>query len=150
MLPTARFLNASLPPQSGGAVEIKKATTAAARSLLENKVTVEEHRLHARQQRIAAIQMPPARLDHADFRIGEEMNRPLKQISWRNEVSVQDANELTGGRFESDCERAGFESGAIDPMNQLHIKTARAQFVRTSGGDVAGIVRGIVEDLNLQ
>src|SRR5262249_54482108 len=47
MLPAPRFLDAGLPPQTSGAVEIEEAPAAATRGLLEDEVTVQEHRLHA-------------------------------------------------------------------------------------------------------
>jgi hypothetical protein len=47
VLPAARFVDARPAPQTGGAVEIKETTAAAAGGLLEEKVAVEEHRLDA-------------------------------------------------------------------------------------------------------
>ena len=124
MLPAARFLDARFPPQTGGAIEIEKASAAAAGRLLEQEMSVQKHRLHPCEQRITAIQMAPASLNHADLRVGEIMNRALKQIARRNEVGVQNANEFAIRRFKADCERAGFESGPINAMNQLRIETA--------------------------
>src|SRR5215211_8142324 len=77
MLPTARLFDAGAPPQASSAVEIEKPAAPASRRLFEQKVTVEKHRLDACQQRIGAIQMTPAGLDHPDLWIGEEMDRLL-------------------------------------------------------------------------
>src|ERR1700693_265729 len=94
--------------------------------------------------------MAPSRLDHADFRIGEEMNRSLKQIARRNEICVENADEFAIGRFQSHRERAGLETSAIDAMNQLNVVTALAQFCRAGRGNFASIVRGVIEDLDLE
>ena len=45
---------------------------------------------------------------------------------------------------------ASFEAGAIDAMDELHVETTAAQFLRTRGGDLAGLIGRIVEDLDLQ
>ena len=94
VLPAARFLDARAPPKTSRSVEIEKAAAPAAGGLLEQKMSVEKHRLHAREQRIAAIQMPPARLDHADFRVGEKMDRALEQVRLRNKISVENTDKL--------------------------------------------------------
>jgi hypothetical protein len=150
VLPAARLLNARAAPKTGCAVEIKKASAAAARRLLKQKMAIQKHGLHPRQQRIASIQMPPAGLDHADLRIGEKMNRPLKQVRRRDEVGVENANKLTGSRFEPDCERTGLESGPVDAMNQLNIEAALPQFFGARRSHLARIVGRIVEHLDLQ
>ena len=77
MLPASRFIDAGTPPQPGRSVEIEKPAAAAARGLFKQKMSIQKHRLHAREQGIAAVQMAPARLDHSDFRIGEKMDGPV-------------------------------------------------------------------------
>src|SRR4030095_4647475 len=140
VLPAARFFDAGLSPKSGGAIEIEKSSTAAARGLFEDKMAVQKHRLNPREQRVTAIQMAPTRLDHANLRVGEEMDRALQQILRSDEIRIQDANEVARGRFKSNRQGAGFESGPIDPMNQLHIEAALPQLNRASSRHFARIV----------
>src|SRR5437660_367412 len=102
VLPAAGLLDTRTAPKTGCAIEIKKASAAAACRLFKQKMAVQKHGLHPRQQRVASIQMAPPGLDHADFRIGEKMDRPLKQVWRRDEVGIENANKLTGGRFEPD------------------------------------------------
>src|SRR5947208_2162252 len=109
VLPASRFDDAGLPPKPGGAVEIEKAPAPAACRLLEEQMPVEEHRLHTRQQRIAAVQMPPARLEHANSGIGKMMDRAPKKIARRDEVRVENPNELARRGRETLLERTGFE-----------------------------------------
>src|SRR5436190_4481620 len=45
VLPAPGFFDARFPPQPGGPVEIKETHAAAARRLLEHKVTIQKHRL---------------------------------------------------------------------------------------------------------
>src|SRR3977135_4044673 len=75
VLPAPSFIDTRPAPETSGAVEIEKPSAAAARGLLQQEMPIEEHRLDARKQGVAAVQMTPARLDHPDFRIGEEMDR---------------------------------------------------------------------------
>src|ERR1700736_512903 len=150
VLPAAGLLDARTAPKTGCAIEIKKASAAAARCLLEQKMAVQKHGLYPCEQRVASIQMAPPGLDHADLRIGEKMDCPLKQVSRRDEIRVKNANKLTGGRLESDCKRTGLESGPIDAMNQLNIEAALTQFFRAQSSHIARIVGGIVQHLDLQ
>ncbi len=71
VLPAAGVFDAGAAPEAGGAVEIEEAAAAAAGGLLEEQVAIEEHGLHPREQRIGAVQVAPAGLDHADLGIGE-------------------------------------------------------------------------------
>src|ERR1041384_128195 len=140
VVPAAGFLDARFSPQTGSAIEIEKASAAAAGGLLEQEMAVQKHRLHPCEQRIPAIQMSPASLDHANLRVVEIMNRVLQKIARRNEVRVQNANEFAVGRFKSNRESARFEPGPINAMNQLHIETALAQFLNTTRGDFARVI----------
>src|SRR4051812_48546079 len=74
VLPASCFFDARPPPQARSAIEIEEAAAAAARGLLEEQMPIEEHCLHLREQRIGAIQMTPACLDHPDLRIGKMMD----------------------------------------------------------------------------
>ena len=63
-------------------------------------MTVQQNRLDLRQQRIVAIDVRPARLHHADLRIGEVMDRAHEEIFRRREVSVKNSNEFASCRFQ--------------------------------------------------
>ena len=73
--------------------------------------------------------MSPPGLDHSYFRIGEEMNGSLQKISLRDKIGIKNTDEFAFGSLQPDRQRAGFETGAIDPMNTLNIKAALSQFV---------------------
>jgi hypothetical protein len=150
VLPAARFLDTRAAPKPSCAIEIKKTPASAARRLLEQKMAVQKHGLHPREQRVASIQMAPPALNHADLGIGEKMDRPLKQVWRRNEIGIENANKLTGSRLEPDCERTGLEAGPIHAMYQLNIEPALPQFLRAGSGYLAGIVGGIVQHLDLE
>src|SRR5205085_2608750 len=109
VLPAARFVDARPAPEPGGAVEIEEASAAAARRLFEKQMAVEKHRLDASEERVAAIQMSPARLDHADFRVGEKMDGALEQVRLRNEIGIQDADELALRGSQTSLKRARLE-----------------------------------------
>src|SRR6266568_5129171 len=57
VLPASPSFDAGASPETSRPIEIKKAATAAARSLLEQEVPIEKDCLHACKQRIASIQM---------------------------------------------------------------------------------------------
>src|SRR4029453_11414537 len=67
ILPAPALLDTGAPPEAGRSIEIEKPAAAATRGLLEQKMSIQKNRLHAGKQRIAAIQMSPAGLDHSHF-----------------------------------------------------------------------------------
>ena len=113
-------------------------------------MAVQKHRLHPRQQGVGPVEMSPARLDHSDLRIGEEVNRVLQKIRRRNEVGVQNADEIALGRGQTSLQRARLETDSINAMNQLHIQPARLQFVDTTRGQLARVIGGIIQHLDLE
>src|SRR5205814_6258701 len=125
VLPAARLLDARCAPKPGGSVEIKKASASAPRDLLEQQVTIEKHRLHAREERVAAVKVTPTCLDHSDFRVGEKVDRFVEQLWLRDKIGVENADEIAARRSESGFERAGFVTDAVGAVNQFHIEAAR-------------------------
>src|SRR6059036_1051357 len=77
ILPASALFDTGTPPETSRSIEIEKPAAAAARGLLKQKVSVQKDRLHAREQRIPAIQMSPAGLDHSHFRVSEVMDGSL-------------------------------------------------------------------------
>jgi hypothetical protein len=94
--------------------------------------------------------MAPARLDHADLRIGEKMDRALQQVWRRDEIGIENANKLAGSRFEPGCERARLETCPVNPMNELNIEATLLQLLSARSSHVLRIVGGIVQHLDLQ
>ena len=150
VLPAACVLDGGAAPEARSAVEVKEPSAAASGRLFEQEVTIEEHGLHAREQGILAVQVPPARLDHPDLRIGEEMHGALQDVGRRNEVCVEDEDELARAGLHSVFERTGLEACAIRAVDQLHIEPLRRQFGDHPPGDVRRFVGGIVEQLHLE
>ena len=62
--------------------------------MLQDKMAVEQDRFHFGKKRIVAIDVCPARLHHADFRIGEMVDRAQREVLWWDEVRVKDGDEL--------------------------------------------------------
>ena len=75
MLPAACFLDAGASPQTSRSIEIEETPAAASRRLLQQEMPIEKHRLDAREQRVAAIEMAPTCLDHSHLRVGKKMDR---------------------------------------------------------------------------
>src|SRR5882757_10499241 len=104
-------------------------------------MSIQKDRLCACEQRIAAVQMSPPRLNHADFWIGKEMNGAFEQVLFRNKIGVQDAKKFAFRSSESPRERASLKAGPVSPMDPLHAETALAQFLSTRRGNLACLIR---------
>src|SRR4029077_682080 len=94
--------------------------------------------------------MAPSHLDHADPGIGKMIDASPQGIWRRNEIGVQNENELAFRGLQTGFERAGLESGAVLAMKTLDVKPARLQERGLIGGDLAGLVRGVVQNLDLE
>jgi hypothetical protein len=70
----------------------------------------------------------PTRLNHADLRIGEKVDGSFKQVRLRDEVGIQNANEVAVRRDQSGFERARFETTSIRALDELNVKPAALQF----------------------
>src|SRR4030095_5260995 len=122
VLPASALLDTRTSPQSGGSIEVEKPGAAAASGLFQQKVSVQKDCLHAREQRITAIQVSPASLNHSHFWVGKVMDRSLQSLLWRNKIRVQDTYEFAFSSFEPYRQRAGLETSAVDSMNALNIE----------------------------
>src|SRR5262249_2962889 len=105
------------------------------------KMSIQKDRLHPCEQRIAAVQMPPPRLNHSDFWIGKEMDGAFEQVFFRNKIGVEDAKKFAFRSSEAHCEGAGLKAGPISPMNPLDVETPLAQFLRTRRCDLTCLIR---------
>src|SRR5207302_416252 len=113
-------------------------------------MSIQENCLHPGEQGIAPIQMPPPSLDHSDLRVGEEMDGLFEQVFLWHKIGVQDAKKFAFGSSETHRQRSSLKASAISPMDTLHVKTTLAQFLCTGSGDLASLIRRIVQDLYLQ
>ena len=100
VLPAARVDDRRATPDAGRAVEVEEEARAVAAAVLEHEVAVEQDRLDLRQQRVVLVDVAPARLDHRDLRIDEERHRARQEVGGRDEVGVEDRDELALGDLQ--------------------------------------------------
>ena len=113
-------------------------------------MAVEEHGLNAGEQAVVAVQVAPAGLDHTDFRIGEEVDHPVEDFWWRDEVGVQNKDIIAFGGEQSVFQGAGFVSGAVGPVDEFGVESCGDQFGDFPSADVHCFVGGVVQHLDLQ
>ena len=101
MLPAAGIFDRPLAPHTGSAIEIEKHMGAGAGAVFEDEMTVEQNGFNVSEERIVAIQVCPASLDHADFRIAKIMNDTQQEIFRGHKVGVEDSNEFAFCRLHS-------------------------------------------------
>ena len=78
--------------------------------MLQHKVAVEQYGLNLSQKRIMTVDVRPARLDHADSRVGKMMNGPQEEIFRRNKVGIKDGKEFSTRLLHAFLERPCFEA----------------------------------------
>src|SRR4029079_18416857 len=95
-----------------------------------------------REQRIAAIQVRPARLHHADSRFGEMVNGLMDDLRWRNEIRVEHRDELAGGGLEPFPQCPGLEAFAIRAVKVADVVPGRGHAIAAFSGDLRGLASG--------
>jgi hypothetical protein len=113
-------------------------------------MAIEEHGLDAGEDGVGAIEVTPSGLDHADGRVGEEVDGLAEHVRRGDEIGIEDEDEIAFAALHSGFEGAGFETGTVGAMDELDIEAGGAQFGDLFGGDFSGFVGGIVEDLDLE
>ena len=155
VLPAAGFVDGLATPHAGGAVEVEEDAGAGAATVLEDEVAVEEDGFDLRQEAVVAIEVGPAGLDHANAGLGEVVDDAAEPAGRRDEVGVEDGDELALGGAETFFERAGFVAvavGAVEVVDGLGIEAlgAGGEAGDHGAGHVDGLVGGVVEELDLE
>ena len=97
-----------------------------------------------------AIDVRPAGLHHPDLRVGEVMDRAQQKIFGRREVGVKNGDELALGSLHSLGQSPGFEAFAIRPVDVADRVAQRSITLDQATCDLDGLVRRIVEHLNVE
>ncbi len=94
--------------------------------------------------------MAPAHLDHPHQRLLELADRLLEDVGGRHEVGVEDEDELAGGDREARVEGARLEAGAVVAVEVVDVDALRAIALDGPTGQARGLVRRVVQDLDLE
>ena len=90
-------------------------------------MTIEKESLNPGQGVVVPVEVAPAGLNERDFLVGEMVDRFLKEVGIRNEVGVENENELTLGFRHAIFKSARFEARAVGAMKTLGVKTLFAK-----------------------
>ena len=150
VLPAARVVDHGDAQNAGRAVEVEEVAGARARAVLEDEMAVEQHAFHFGEEVVIAVQVAPARLHHADLRIGEVVNGAREEIGGREEIGVEDGDQFAGGGLQAFLQRAGFEAVAVGAVMILDGISQGAIALDQRLGEGRGVVGGIVQHLDLQ
>ena len=80
-------------------LKLKNKPAAETRAVLEDEMSVEQHRFDFGQEVVMAVQIRPARLHHSDLRVAEVVNRALEEICRRDEVGIEHGDQFAGRAF---------------------------------------------------
>lgn len=144
VIPTACVGDGGFAPDASGAVESEEASAAVARGLFELHVAVEEHGLDAGEDVVGAIEMLPARLNEADFVVGEVVDGFLEDVWVRDEIGVEDEEVFSFGELGAVLESSCFEAGAVGAVNVIDIKSLSTKTFSTFFANFYGFVGRIV------
>ena len=150
VLPATRIDDRFATPDAGRAVEVEEVARTISPAVLEHEVTIEQDRLDLREQRVILIDVSPARLDHRDLRIDEERHRPVEKVLGRDEVRIEDGDELALGDLHAGLERASLVACAIGSMDVGDVDALRRIAPHGLFGHAPRFVGRIVEDLDLE
>ena len=111
---------------------------------------VEQHGLDLRQQRVVLVDVSPARLHQRHLLVGEVVDGARQEVGLRNEVGVEDRDEIAARDLQSLVERARLESGAILAVDVLDVDALHRMATHGELGDLPGLVGRIVEHLDFK
>jgi len=150
VLPAAAGFDGGPAPDAGGAVEVQEFAVAAAGRLLQHEVAVQKQGLQLGEEGEILVQVPPARLHHADFLVGEVVDHLLEVVRCRLEVGVENADVLALGGGHAFVQSAGLEAVAVRAVAVVDVVALGLQIGGKLLGVRGGFVRGIVQHLDLQ
>ena len=119
-------------------------------TLLHHEVPVDADGLGHREQRELAVAVAPAGLHEARASIqDEEGDRLAEEIGRRDEVGVEDGHVLAPRGLQPLRQRAGLEARAVRAVQVPHVVPLRAELCDEARDQRRGLVRRVVEDLDL-
>ncbi len=118
--------------------------------MLDREVAVEQDRFDLGEHRVVAVHVAPARLHHRELRLGEIGHRAAQEVGRRDEIGVEDGDELARRRFQSFLQRAGLESFAVVAVQVDDRDAEVAIALDAIARDELRLVGRIVEHLNLE
>ena len=144
---------AGAPPDAGGAVEVEEAARPVAAGVLHDEVAVEHQRLHLGQRREVAVDVLPAALHDGDLRVDEVVDAALEDVGQRQEVGVEDQDELALGGLAARSRSAP----ALKPVRStrwMYSMSSSGKRARQVGdlalADLLRLVGAVVEHLDLE
>gem|GEM_PF-6859353 len=111
---------------------------------LEDEVAVEEDGFDLGEEAVVAVEVGPAGLDHANAGFGEVVDDAAEPGGGRDEVGVEDGDELAFGGAEAFFEGSSFVAVAIGAMQVIDGLRREAL---GSGGEAGDHGRGYVDGL---
>ncbi len=150
VVPSARLLDGAAAPDPGGAVEIEEGAGPVAGRVLQDEMAVQEERLHPRQERVIRVDVAPPGLHHAQGRVREMGDGPAQEVRGRQEVRVEDGQELTLGQAQAVGQGPGLEAVAVRPGDAADVEAQGAFFRDLLFHQRAGFIGGVIQNLDLQ
>jgi len=148
--PAPDRLEAAPPPHPGRAVEVEEEAGAVPGSVLDREVCVQEERLRPRQPALPPVQVTPGRLHEAHVRMGERGQESAHEIRGRDEVRIQDQEELAPGPRRAGRQRPRLVALAPLAPEVPHVDASPAPRGHAPRHDLHRLVVRVVEDLHLE
>ncbi len=113
-------------------------------------MSVEHQRGDAGEDRVLAVQVPPTGLDHRDPGVVEVRDDLAEEVGRRDEVRVEEGEQLALRDLEARRERARLVAHAVVAVHVRHVDARIAQLLDALARDVARLVGRVVEHLDLE
>jgi len=118
--------------------------------VLDDEVAVEKDRLRLGEVRRVAVQVLPAHLHHPDPGVGEVVHAAEEEVGARDEVRIEDGDQVALRGDEALLQRAGLEAAPVVAVQVGDVDPGAALPLDQRSGDPLRLVRRVVEDLDLQ
>jgi len=113
-------------------------------------VEVDEQRLQAREPRVAFVEVAPPGLHERDARVLESRERATQEVARRDEIGVEDGDQLGSSPLQSMGQRAGLETCSRAAPDVRDQDALAAPVGQPPGDDLDRLVVRVVEGLDLE
>src|ERR1700752_698012 len=112
-------------------------------------MSINRHCFRACQETVVAVGVSPACLQASQFLILKKWDSSLQPVWLGNEICIKDGDQFASRAVESRTEGTGFISSTIGAVKPFDIHALRFVLFDQPTNEVSGIIRRIVQDLNL-
>jgi len=149
-LPASGVFDGRFPPHPRRSVELQKEVAGHAPGLFDGEVYIELQGLQAGDEGVVLVEVLPAGLHHAHPFVAKVGYGAAQEVGLGQKIGVEYGDELAAGTRSGIAKGPGLEALAVGAEDLLDLKAPLSVFGHLAMYDLAGVVGGIIQDVDLK